>query len=122
VLLWHDHLDESHRVSQDIENADGSMAHAMMHRREPDYWNSKYWWRRAGDHPAFALIAPRASELLAGEPALARRLVPKGRWDPSGFVDAVENGIGTPAEALLKRLQKLEFESLLEHLGRSQRA
>src|SRR3954470_17321708 len=48
LLLWNDHLDESHTIAQEIENADGSMLHAIMHRREPDYFNSKYWWRRVG--------------------------------------------------------------------------
>lgn len=119
VLLWHDHLHESHRISQEIENADGSMAHAIMHRREPDYWNSKYWWRRAGKHPAFGPIGSRAAELLAqaGESGLAKRIVPNGRWDPDAFVDEVEKGIGRPGEEILKRLQKLEFEALLEFLA-----
>src|SRR5262245_3674168 len=40
--LWlaHDFLDESHAISQEIETPDGSYWHAIMHRREPDYWNS----------------------------------------------------------------------------------
>src|SRR5262245_42612875 len=50
LWLYHDGLDESHAISQDLDTAEGSFWHAIMHRREPDAWNSKYWWRRVGDH------------------------------------------------------------------------
>src|SRR5262245_45894685 len=51
IWLHHDFLDESHAISQEIRTATGSYWHAIMHRREPDAENSKYWWRRVGDHP-----------------------------------------------------------------------
>src|SRR5262249_40608970 len=52
--LWirFDFLDESHTLSQEIETPTGSFWHAIMHRREGDFGNSKYWWRRVGKHPA----------------------------------------------------------------------
>src|SRR6185295_8112209 len=53
VWLLHDCLDESHAISQGIDTTSSSFWHAIMHRREGDFSNAKYWFRHAGQHPAF---------------------------------------------------------------------
>src|SRR5687768_10361207 len=87
VWLWHDYLEESHHLSQDIPSTDGSFLHAIMHRREPDYWNAKYWFDRVGRHPSFPEIARRAGDLMrqANERDLAAKLFAGGQWDPRAF-------------------------------------
>src|SRR5262249_24689657 len=54
VWLLHDYLDESHTISQGVETTSGSFWHAIMHRREGDFSNAKYWFRHVGNHPVFA--------------------------------------------------------------------
>jgi len=121
LLLWHDHLEASHQIAQGVENAEGSFVHALMHRREPDGWNSKYWWRRVGDHPAFAEISRRVAAQLStvGDHPLRAQLVPGDEWHPAAFVDACEAAWeqrDTARIRLLRQLQQLEAEALLEYL------
>ena len=117
LLLWHDHLDASHAISQDIETPDGSFVHAIMHRREPDYWNAKYWWRRVGLHRTFPEIGLRITESLSARGAedLLAQLLPDGGWHPEIFVDLCEQAARSPRNSdLLREVQRIETEVLLE--------
>jgi hypothetical protein len=55
-------LDESHAISQSQGSDTGSYWHGVMHRREGDFSNAKYWFRRAGTHPVFEELAAHVEQ------------------------------------------------------------
>lgn len=49
--LWHDlngDWDTAHSIVQVMADINAMWIHAYLHRKEPDEWNAKYWYRRAG--------------------------------------------------------------------------
>lgn len=118
LWLWHDWLDESHTISQGIHSATGSYWHAIMHRREGDFSNSKYWYAKCRRHPVMEAMAKKAPEIVRSSPGGAKiSSVVTGGWDPDAFVDLAEevHAIdGDPRAEALIALQKAEWESLFE--------
>lgn len=123
--LWliHDFLDASHAVSQQIHKPTGSFWHSIMHRREPDYANSKYWFRKTGRHPVFPDLAAAAEEIAGGD-SCARQavgLTAGGEWNAFAFVDlcqATAEG-RVPCEQLCRRIQRREWDLLFDFCYRA---
>lgn len=115
VLLKFDLLDASHTLSQSIDNATGSFWHGIMHRREPDYGNAGYWFRRVGEHPILGALG-KAAATLAAEAGIEQSRF-DGSWEPDAFIELVSQCYqdGSPTEALCQQIQAREWELLFEY-------
>lgn len=94
-------LDRSHSKSQAIDKPEGSFLHGIMHRREGDFSNAKYWFRRVGSHPLFTILEERTDGTYV---------------DGVSFCDDVERGLRLAgSDAPLESAQWIEWQSLMVH-------
>src|SRR2546429_96485 len=122
ILIWHDQHEPAHSIAQVIETWDGSFVHGILHRREPDYGNAKYWFRRVGKHAVFPKLAEQAKALLKGDNkggSLVREIISSGEWNALTFIDACERAVSARNSdteiLLLRQLQRIETETLLQY-------
>jgi hypothetical protein len=113
LLYALDAIDEAHKVFQDSPGDLGSYWHGIMHRREGDFDNARYWFRRAGVLPVFGEMHRLASE---HSEVMARQ----SNWDPYLFTGECERTRFGETESLkeLAALQRLEFEVLFDYCWR----
>ena len=119
LWLWHDFLDEAHALAQADSTVTGSLWHAMMHRRQGDFANSKHWYAKCRQHFILGPLAQHVSVMTNTLPADNRLLrMTLNGWDADAFVDLVEAVARTPADplhGLAIDIQRLEWRLLLEH-------
>lgn len=123
LWLWHDWLGESHAISQGLKGASGSFWHAILHRREGDFSNAKYWYARCADHLILPSLNAQGSAILNPLPAdkSLLRLTANG-WNPAAFVDLVaqlHDQPDDPRYGVAVALQRLEWRVLFHHCARS---
>lgn len=114
-------LDRSHKVSQRLSSAEGNYWHGIMHRRDGDYTNAKYWFRRVGAHRIHPALAEAGRELARGARASeAAFLVDQTSWDAAAFTDLCQGAVsrGNRCERLCREVQQREWELLFDHCYR----
>src|SRR5262245_23744710 len=60
LYLYFSCIDEAHEIAQSIDTPEGSYWHGIVHRQEPDAWNSGYWFRRVSRHPIYPALHAEA--------------------------------------------------------------
>ncbi|HCK10271.1 MAG TPA: hypothetical protein DHW45_10385 [Candidatus Latescibacteria bacterium] len=132
--LFNDDLETSHEICQGFgrENVPANYWHGLLHRREPDFQNSKGWFGRAERWEGLLQIRDSVQDVLqrvllmpeyghARDKAfeLKRHIDAGGIWDPVYFVDMCESYQASEekeeAEALLLReIQEAEMVAALD--------
>ncbi|MEL7338604.1 MAG: hypothetical protein AAFN70_20620 [Planctomycetota bacterium] len=97
-------IHRSHTISQDLGSAEGSFLHGIMHRREGDFGNAKYWFRRVGDHPVFEAIAQQSGGYYQS---------------PQGFVDQCQSAVASGDAGAIGQCidsQWIEWQALMNFI------
>ena len=93
--LLNDDLYSSHKLSQNILSKEGSYLHAIMHRREGDYSNSKYWYSQIDNHPIWKLMSQNFDE-----------------WEPFSFINWCNKASKGENKKPMNWLQNAQFKEI----------
>jgi len=112
LYLYFDCWTEAHQTAQEIATPEGSYWHAIVHRQEPDAWNSGYWFRQAGRHSIFSALRDAAAGIgiAAGT-----------RWNPQAFIEICERARanrGSDLERQACEVQRAEWQLLFDFCAR----
>jgi hypothetical protein len=113
LLYALDDLHGCHEFFQDTASDLVGYWHGMMHRREADFDNARYWFRRAGSMPFFNTLHRRASEV-------STHMTKQLSWDAYLFTGECEqHRFGADStEGELARLQRAEFDVVFDYTWR----
>ncbi len=113
LLYAVDAIDAAHRFFQDESSDLGSYWHGMVHRREGDFDNARYWFRRVG---RLAFFSDLHSESCADSATMARQ----DQWDAyllTGLCERVKFGEAESAAECVA-LQRAEFHAVFGYTWR----
>lgn len=103
---------DAHEVAQNVASPEGSYWHAIVHRQEPDDWNSAYWFRQVGRHPIYPVLAKAASEV---------GIETDSDWDPHAFIELCARARALPGSELerqTREVQRIEWQLLFDYCAR----
>lgn len=106
--------EEAHQLAQDIETREGSYWHALVHRAEPDDFNSGYWFGQVGRHPIFPALAKAAAEI---------GLDTGTSWDPHAFIKlcaAARARPGSELEQRVSQVRRVEWQMLFDYCAQKE--
>ena len=108
-----DALDEAHAFFQDAKGDLGAYWHGMMHRREGDFDNARYWFRRCGALPCADALHSEAARV---SPLMARQM----SWDAYVLTGECEQAAHGAEESRAEcvALLRVEFDGLLDYCWR----
>ena len=106
LWLYVDELDKAHEACQNLDTPTGAYWHAIMHRREGDFSNAKYWFQRAAKHPAMDLIDLTGGGAGSGTSVAA--------YSAKDVVDRVQRSVerDDPTNPALVSIQHKEWKAL----------
>jgi hypothetical protein len=113
LYLYFGCWEQAHETAQNIHTPEGSYWHAIVHRQEPDAWNSEYWFRQVGRHAIF----PALRDAAAG---LGLDMGPE--WRPGAFIELCErarSAAGSDIERQALAVQMAEWQLLFDYCARS---
>lgn len=126
LYLYFSDLNSSHQISQSIPSVTGSFLHGIMHRQEPDFPNSKYWFRKVKQHAVFPQLRKIAPQILNGDrdttgAKLCDEICGFEDWEPFWFIDkcqmAYQASMGDLEQKLME-IQRLEWQLLFDYCYR----
>lgn len=106
LWLYVDELDPAHTAAQDLDTPTGAFWHAVVHRREGDFDNALYWYRKAARHPAMDRMDLTGGGAGSGTGVAA--------YHAETFVRGVQNarGRGNNDDPALQSMQNKEWKAL----------
>ena len=113
LLLLNDDLDAAHNIVQNIPTATGSYWHAIIHRREGDFSNARYWWHQTGTHPVFDEVFDLVLHKVA-DFSFLDDLRNTHAWDPIAFTNRCQRPASEDEVVLLEEIQVIEMGTLLQ--------